>query len=213
MAFTRKMLKAMGIEDEKIDQIIDAHSETVDALKADRDAYKEDAAKLAAVQKELDELKAKGDDGYKAKYEAEKAAHDALKADVAAKETKKAKTDAYRELLKGANIDEKRIATILRAEAPTIDKIELDADGKIKNAEQYTESIKSDWADFIVTQSAKGTNTATPPANGGAASTKTKEDILKIKDAGERQKAIAENPTLFGIDYKGKIINGSNQCN
>lgn len=200
MAFTRKMLKAMGIEDEKIDQIIDAHSETVDALKADRDAYKEDAAKLAAVQKELDALKAKGDDGYKAKYEAEKAAHDALKADIAAKETKQAKTDAYRELLKGANIDEKRIATILRAEAPTIDKIELDADGKIKNAEQYTQSIKSDWADFIVTQSAKGTNTATPPANGGAASTKTKEDILKIKDAGERQKAIAENPTLFGID-------------
>ena len=200
MAFTRKMLKAMGIEDEKIDQIIDAHSETVDALKADRDAYKEDASKLAAVQKELDELKAKGDDGYKAKYEAEKAAHDALKADIAAKETKKAKTDAYRELLKGANIDEKRIATILRAEAPTIDKIELDADGKIKNAEQYTQSIKSDWADFIVTQSAKGTSTATPPANGGTATTKTKEDILKIKDAGERQKAIAENPTLFGID-------------
>ena len=200
MGFSRKMLKAMGIEEEKIDQIIDAHSETVDALKADRDGYKEDAAKLAAVQKELDELKAKGDDGYKAKYEAEKAAHDALKADIAAKETKQAKTDAYRELLKGANIDEKRIATILRAEAPTIDKIELDADGKIKNAEQYTQSIKSDWADFIVTQSAKGTNTATPPANGGTATTKTKEDILKIKDAGERQKAIAENPTLFGID-------------
>ena len=200
MGFSRKMLKAMNIEEDKIEQIIDAHSETVDALKADRDAYKEDAAKLAAVQKELDELKAKGDDGYKAKYEAEKAAHDALKADIAAKETKKAKTDAYRELLKGANIDEKRIATILRAESPTIDKIELDADGKIKNAEQYTESIKSDWADFIVTQSAKGANTATPPANGGAASTKTKEDILKIKDAGERQKAIAENPTLFGID-------------
>ena len=200
MGFSRKMLKAMNIEEDKIEQIIDAHSETVDALKADRDAYKEDAAKLAAVQKELDELKAKGDDGYKAKYEAEKAAHDALKADIAAKETKKAKTDAYRELLKGANIDEKRIATILRAEAPTIDKIELDADGKIKNAEQYTQSIKSDWADFVVTQSAKGTNTATPPANGGAASTKTKEDILKIKDAGERQKAIAENPALFGID-------------
>lgn len=200
MGFSRKMLKAMNIEEDKIEQIIDAHSETVDALKADRDAYKEDAAKLAAVQKELDELKAKGDDGYKAKYEAEKAAHDALKADIAAKETKQAKTDAYRELLKGANIDEKRIATILRAEAPTIDKIELDADGKIKNAEQYTQSIKSDWADFIVTQSAKGANTATPPANGGAATTKTKEDILKIKDAGERQKAIAENPTLFGID-------------
>ena len=33
MALTRKMLKAMGIEDEKADEIIDAHAETVDALK------------------------------------------------------------------------------------------------------------------------------------------------------------------------------------
>ena len=40
MALTRKMLKAMGIEEEKIDQIIEAHTETVDALKADRDKLK-----------------------------------------------------------------------------------------------------------------------------------------------------------------------------
>ena len=65
MSLTRKMLKAMGIEEEKIDQIIEAHSETVDSLKADRDSYKEDAEKLKAVQKELDDLKAKGDDGWK----------------------------------------------------------------------------------------------------------------------------------------------------
>ena len=63
MSLTRKMLKAMGIEEEKIDQIIEAHSETVDSLKADRDSYKEDAEKLKDVQKELDGLKAKGDDG------------------------------------------------------------------------------------------------------------------------------------------------------
>ena len=31
MALTRKMLKAMGIEDEKADEIIEAHAETVDA--------------------------------------------------------------------------------------------------------------------------------------------------------------------------------------
>ena len=58
MSLTRKMLKAMGIEEEKIDQIIEAHSETVDSLKADRDSYKEDAEKLKDVQKELDDLKA-----------------------------------------------------------------------------------------------------------------------------------------------------------
>ena len=57
MALTRKMLKAMGIEDEKIDQIIEAHTETVDALKEERDTYKEDASKLTAVQKELETAK------------------------------------------------------------------------------------------------------------------------------------------------------------
>ena len=200
MAFTRKMLKAMGIEDEKIDQIIDAHSETVDALKADRDTYKEDAAKLAAVQKELDELKAKGDDGYKAKYEAEKAAHDKLKNEITAKETKKAKTDAYRELLKATGIDEKRIEVVLRASAPTIDGIELDADGKIKEADKYSADIKTEWGDFVVTQSTKGTNTTNPPANNGGTNTMTRADIMAIKDRSERQKAIAENPTLFGIN-------------
>ena len=46
MAFTRKMLKALGIEEDKIDQIMDAHVEVVDALKADRDTYKADAEKL-----------------------------------------------------------------------------------------------------------------------------------------------------------------------
>lgn len=202
MAFSIKQIKAVlsehGLPVENLDkaaeEICGRHTADLDSIKEQRDTFKKDAETLATVQKELDDLKkAQSTDNYKEKYEQ-------LKAEITAKETKKAKTDAYRELLKGANIDEKRIATILRAEAPTIDKIELDADGKIKNAEQYTESIKSDWADFIVTQSAKGTNTATPPANGGAATTKTKEDILKIKDAGERQKAIAENPTLFGID-------------
>ena len=44
MALTRKMLKAMGIEDEKIDQIIEAHTETTDALKQQRDEAKAEAA-------------------------------------------------------------------------------------------------------------------------------------------------------------------------
>ena len=50
MALTRKFLKALGIEDEKVDEIISAHTETVDALKAERDGYKADAEKLPGVQ-------------------------------------------------------------------------------------------------------------------------------------------------------------------
>ena len=69
MALSRKMLRAMGIEDEKIDQIIEAHTESIDALKEQRDQYKADAEKLPALQKKLEELEAAGDDGYKQKYE------------------------------------------------------------------------------------------------------------------------------------------------
>ena len=54
MSLTRKFLKAMGIEDEKVDQIIEAHSETVDALKEERDGYKADAEKLPEVQRRLE---------------------------------------------------------------------------------------------------------------------------------------------------------------
>ena len=57
MSLTRKMLKAMGIEDEKIDQIIEAHTETVDGLKEQITQYKASAEKLPGVQKELDDLK------------------------------------------------------------------------------------------------------------------------------------------------------------
>jgi hypothetical protein len=53
MALTRKFLKAMGIEEEKIEQIIDAHTETVNALKEERDNFKADAEKLPNVQKQL----------------------------------------------------------------------------------------------------------------------------------------------------------------
>ena len=52
MAMTRKFLKAMGIEEEKIEQIIEAHTETVNALKEERDKFKGDAEKLPTVQKE-----------------------------------------------------------------------------------------------------------------------------------------------------------------
>ena len=52
MALTRNMLKGMGLTDEQVSAIIDAHTDTTDALKAQRDQYKADAEKLPAVQKE-----------------------------------------------------------------------------------------------------------------------------------------------------------------
>ena len=74
MALTRRALKAMGIEDEKIDEIITMHTDTVDGLKADVAKYKADAEALPEVQKQLEkaqaDLEAGKKDSYKVKYEA-----------------------------------------------------------------------------------------------------------------------------------------------
>ena len=55
MALTRKMLSAMGIDDEKQDEIINAHIEVVNALKEERDNYKSDSKKAESLQKQLDD--------------------------------------------------------------------------------------------------------------------------------------------------------------
>ena len=199
MSLTRKMLKAMGIEEEKIDQIIEAHSETVDSLKADRDSYKEDAEKLKDVQKELDDLKAKGDDGWKEKHDALKAEFDQYKNDVQAKETKAAKEAAYRAILKDANLSEKGIEKAIKY--AEWDKIELDADGKLKGANDHIKSVREEWAEYVTTTTTTGAKTSTPPANNGGKTGKTKEEIMAIRDPAVRQAEIAKNPEAFGLKF------------
>ena len=199
MSLTRKMLKAMGIEEEKIDQIIEAHSETVDSLKADRDSYKEDAEKLKDVQKELDDLKAKGDDGWKEKYDELNVEFDQYKNDVQAKETKAAKEAAYRAILKDANLSEKGIEKAIKY--AEWDKIELGEDGKLKDANDHIKAVREEWAEYVTTTTTTGAKTSTPPANNGGKTGKTKEEIMAIRDPAVRQAEIAKNPEAFGLKF------------
>lgn len=201
MSLTRKMLKAMGIEEEKIDQIIEAHSETVDSLKADRDGYKEDAEKLKDVQKELDELKAKGDDGWKEKYDNLKGEFDKYKTDVQEKETHNKKVEAYKAILKDANLSEKGIEKAVKY--ADWDKIEIDSDGKVKGANDHIKAVREEWAEYVTTTTTTGAKTSTPPVNNGGTKL-TKSEIYAKDEHGryklstaERQKALAENPELM----------------
>jgi coenzyme F420-reducing hydrogenase delta subunit len=199
MALTRKFLAALGIEADKVDEIIKAHSETVDGLKEQIDSYKADAEKLPAVTEERDKLKeaVKNDrtEELQKKYDDLNSEYDSYKSDVKGKEVKASQTKAYKELLKEAGVSEKRIDTILKV--TDLSKVDFDKENNVKDADKVKESIKSEWADFITTTSSKGADTTTPPANTGGA--KTKDEILAIKDPSERQAAIAENHELFGI--------------
>lgn len=207
MAFTRKFLSAMGIDADKVDEIINAHIEVVDGLKEERDNFKKDAEKLADVQKQLDNANEKlaknGEGETVAKEDYDKIVKDFedYKADVVAKETKRTKEHAIREFLKDVGVSEKRIDAVMKV--TNIDDYELDKDGKIKDAEKHTENVKNEWYDFIETTTTQGAKTATPPSNNGGTKM-TKADIYKKDDNGryvlsasERQKALAENPDLF----------------
>lgn len=191
MALTRKLLKSMGIEDEKIDQIIDAHTETVDALKA----YKADAEKLADVEKELETLKAKGDNGLQQKYDDLKAEYEKYKTDIKNEKILENKKSAYRELVKDAGLSDKGIEKVLKY--ADWSKIEVDSDGKIKEAKDLLKEVREEWAEYVVKESETGAKVITPPANNGSSKYTSKAEIMKIKDTAERQKAIAENVELF----------------
>ena len=198
MALTRRLLKGMGLTDEQMDTIIEAHTDTVDGLKADLAKYKTDAEQLPKVQRELDTLKAAGDGGYQEKYEKVKKDFDDYKAEVSTKETKAAKEKAVRAYYESKGITGKSLDIAIRGSGAEIDALELDGD-KIKDTSALDELVKGTFSGLVSTTETRGAQTSNPPANnnGGAM---TKADIYKkdehgryVLSAAERQKALMEN--------------------
>ena len=197
MALTRKLLKGMGLTDEQVDTIIEAHTDTVDGLKADIGRYKADAEKLPGIQKELDDLKKEdADGGYKAKYEKEKKAFQDFKDGVAAKESAAAKEKAARAYFESKGIPAKNMGLVIRGAKGEIEGLELDGE-KIKDASALDSLLDGDYKGLIGKVKESGTNTQNPPETSG--SKMTKEQIMAIKDTAQRQKAMYDNAELFGI--------------
>ena len=206
MAFTRKFLSAMGIEADKVDEIINAHIEVVDGLKEERDNFKKDAEKLADVEKKLakaEEKIAKNGDGEtvsKEDYDKLKKEYDDYKADMDSKEVLRAKQTAYRKLAKAAELTDRGIEKAVKY--ANWDEIQLDKDGNIKDADKHTEFLKNEWSEHHEIITTRGANTANPPANSGKGTGKTKEEILAIKDGAIRRQEMLNNPHLFGLENK-----------
>lgn len=159
MSLTRAFLKGMGLTDEQVNGIIEAHTETVDGLKAQAAQYKADAEKLTEVQAELK----KAQDAVKNSGDAQKIqeAFDKYKADVQAKETKAAKEAAMRKLAKDAGLDEKGIE---RAVKYGLASIELDEAGEIKDANDHIKALREEWPENIRAKVENNDPTPTPPA-------------------------------------------------
>lgn len=196
MALTRKALKAMGLTDEQVDSIIEMHTETVDVLKK----YKADAERLPSVQKELDDLKTKGDDGWKEKHDSVKKQFDDYKADIEAKEARSAKEKAVRAYYESKSIEGANLNLAMRSSQAEIEAVELDGD-KIKDTAALDALVAGDFAN-LVTKPANNVRIDMSGRVNTSGKTVTKEDIMAIKDGTARRKAMAENPELFGLTAK-----------
>lgn len=197
---SRKFLTTLGIDEDKADAILEKHQEVLTEVKDERDKLKEEAEKAEALQKQVDELKAITEgaekDPYKVKYEALKEDFEAYKKDISDKQTASKKEEAYKALLKEAGVSEKRLSAVMKV--TDLKDFELDEEGKPKEKDKHLASIKEEWGDFITSTHSEGAKTSTPPSNGGK-TTMTKEEIRAISDPIARQKAMAENPSLFGL--------------
>ena len=189
MALTRKFLEALGIEQTKIDEIISAHTEVTNALKADRDSYKEKAEKYDQTKTELDKAKSELDkvskDEYKTKYESLEAEFNKYKTDIAEKEVKGRKEEAYKKMLKEIGVNEKSIDAILKVK--DLNTIKLDDKGEIVDADTLKESEKKDWEGFIIKSEVGGQDPSTPPDNDKEkidVSNMSMEDYIKARTEG-----------------------------
>ena len=181
MSITRKLLKGIALTDEQVDTIIEAHTETVDGLKADVSRYKADAGKLAGVQKELDDLKAAGDGGYKVKYEKEHSDFEAFKSNITAKEAKAAKEKAVRAFFESKNITGANLDLAMRGCGEEMAALEMDGD-KIKDTKGLDALLSGAYKGLVSTMQQQGANPANPPA-GTPAKRYTTEELRSMSAA------------------------------
>ncbi len=202
--FTRKLLREIfeGADMEVppkdvLGKICDLHEAANNGM---AETIKDLQGKLkGAATQESDKPKdeAKDGDDWKTKYENEHKAFELFKKDQTAKEAKAAKEKAVKAYFEGKNITGTNLDIAMRGCRDEIGAIELDGD-KIKDTAALDALVSGTFAGLVVSKTVKGADTANPPANNGG-SKMTKEQIMSIKDAGERQKAIAANHEMFGF--------------
>ena len=181
MSLTRKLLKGMGLTDEQVDTIIEAHTDTVDGLKEQVKTYKADAEKLPNVQKELDDLKAAGDGGFKEKFEKEHSDFENFKKTIQEKETKAAKESAAKAFFESKGITGNSLEIAMRGSSAEIAALDLDGE-KIKDSSALDALVNGTFKALVSTTTTKGANIPNPPVT-TPNKTYSADDIRKMSPA------------------------------
>lgn len=179
MALTKEQVKEIlseaGVPSDNLNsavtKIMDGHTISLDYLRGEIKTYKEQAERLPAVQKELDDLKqvTAGNDTYKAKYEAVQKELDGIKAEATAKALREAKENAVKDVFKEINLPENFYLRALKG--VNLEELELTKNNTLKDVEALKTAISQEWGDIIEGYKEKtgvqGANVAKPPTSTG----------------------------------------------
>lgn len=194
----RKYANADGnIPADAISKVVGDIKTTVGKEFVDKERYKAKLGEIDALtaEKQNAEDAATKGDRLKVKYDALKSEFEEYKSTVSAEKEKAGKQAALKKLLQKIGISDKPIGSIIKVS--DLSAFSLDENGEIVDSEKLEKAYTEEWADFITTTRTQKPAPETPPSNTGGKL--TKEQIMSIKDAGERQRAIAANHELFGF--------------
>ena len=175
---------------EKADLITEDHLSVVNPLKEERDTYKQQAEQLPDLQKQVEKLTGEAE-----AFENERKSFEDYRSKVEQNENLAKVKDAFTKLLKEESYSEKWRERIL--ESTSFSDMKVDENGKLADEKALREAVNQKWSDVKTIVTEKGAVVEKPLQTGKA--TKTKEEIMAIKDTRERQQAIAENHEVFGF--------------
>ena len=171
MSLSRTDLKLIGLNDDQIESVIAAHSETVSALKqkyseleARYSSVKENADRLPSVQKELDDLRK---EDYKGKY-------DNLFASVEKGKARAAKETAVKAYYEGKNIRGQNLTIAMRG--TDFDVLQLDDSGHLADTAALDALVDGDFRPLVT--SARRTVSSGGTLSGRTEQTQNTNDVM-----------------------------------
>lgn len=171
MALTRQLLEDLAVPADAIQRIIDEHTATTGRINGE---LKDAKAQLADAQKDLDAYKT-GD--WEAKYNAEHTALEALRGDIAAKETRSKKESALKAYYEGKKITGANLRVAMRG--TDLAAIEIDDAGKIKDTKALDDLVTGDFAGLVAKTERVIDTGAHVGDNAGASASYSLKDALR----------------------------------
>lgn len=165
MPMTRRQLKAMGLPQETIEQLIALHMETVDSLRQERDANQEAAQERDALREERDALQERVtalEGAEQARKEAEQAFED-YRAQEQEQALRQAREEAVAQVLRDKGVHEQAVPLLLK-EVP-LEQAQL-KDGALTNTDELLEEVCEKYSAFFPATECQGIPAVNPPLEG-----------------------------------------------